>query len=225
MQVIERGLLNLRFAGGLLLVTEFEPPMTSDSTRSSLLLRLRDPANQGAWREFESKYRELIIRYCRGHGLGHTDAEDVCQAVMIRLTKSLPDFAYARERGRFRNFLGKIVRNEVIRHIDRPEHHGRLQEEARAAVISAQEQKTADAVWESEWMHHHLRMAIDHVRGGGDGRAVAIFEGFLAGQTAGQIATAFQMTADAVYKAKQRIRDRIKARVAAQIAEEDDTGE
>lgn len=195
--------------------------MLSDSTRSSLLARLRDPADQDAWREFQATYRELIIRFCRGRGLGHADAEDVCQAVMIRLARSLPGFAYARERGRFRNFLGKVVRNEVIRHMGRPENNGSRKQRARSAVISAQEEETADNVWEQEWMHHHLRMAIDHVRENSHERAVAMFEQILAGQSVDQIATAFETSTEAVYKVKQRMRDRIKAQVAAQIAEED----
>lgn len=199
--------------------------MLLESTRSSLLLRLRDSTDQAAWREFQAKYRELIIRYSRGRGLSHTDAEDVGQAVMIRLTKILPGFAYARERGRFRNFLGKIVRNEVLRYVGRPEYNGSLKKCAREAVVTGQEQETADAVWDSEWMHHHLRMAIDHVRSKGDGRAVAIFEQILAGQSVGQIAAAFQTSVEAVYKLKQRMRDKIKAQVATQIAEEDDPGE
>ena len=198
--------------------------MTSETTRPSLLARLRDPADREAWRQFESKYRELIIRYCRGRGLSHTDAEDVCQIVMLKLSRGLDKFEYSPERGRFRGFLGRIVRNEVIRHVHRSLPNGHLRDDALARLAAPPEPQTPDAVWESEWMHHHLRLAIRHVRDTGGDRATAVFEQILAGETVSQIAAAFQMTADAVYKVKQRMRDRIKARVAAQIAEEDDPG-
>jgi len=43
--------------------------LVHETTQPSLLLRVRDPGDQSAWREFESKYRELILRYCLRLGL------------------------------------------------------------------------------------------------------------------------------------------------------------
>ncbi len=51
--------------------------MTSDNTRPSLLTRVRNPDDHKAWREFESRYGDLITRYCRSVRLQHSDAEDV----------------------------------------------------------------------------------------------------------------------------------------------------
>ena len=67
--------------------------MAFESTHPSLLSRVRDPANAGAWREFESLYGSLILGYCRRLGLQLSDAEDVRQVVMTDLSTALPKFA------------------------------------------------------------------------------------------------------------------------------------
>ena len=54
-------------------------------TRASLLIRLRRPADEAAWREFDAAYSELIVRYCRRLGLQLADAEDVRQLVLTWL--------------------------------------------------------------------------------------------------------------------------------------------
>jgi hypothetical protein len=40
--------------------------VTPSTTRISLLDRVRDPADQAAWRAFDIRYGELILTYCAG---------------------------------------------------------------------------------------------------------------------------------------------------------------
>src|SRR3954469_2676729 len=85
------------------------------STHPSLLERLRDAGDAAAWREFDRRYGELIVRYARARGLQQADAEDVRQAVLLSLSRSMPRFEYSPARGRFRHYLGRVVRNAVSR--------------------------------------------------------------------------------------------------------------
>src|SRR5262245_43365444 len=98
--------------------------MGHDTTRPSLLSRVRDTGNRSAWRDFDDRYGALIVHYCRACGLQHSDAEDVRQVVMLNLARSLPNFRYSRERGRFRSYLGRVVRNAVSQHLSRPNRRG-----------------------------------------------------------------------------------------------------
>ena len=45
-------------------------------TRASLLLRIRDPKDNAAWKEFDAIYRPMLQRFARTMGLGAADAED-----------------------------------------------------------------------------------------------------------------------------------------------------
>ncbi len=198
--------------------------MGSETTQPSLLSRVRDPDNDSAWREFDAKYRELILRYCRARGLQTTDAEDVRQIAMANLAKSLRSFEYKPARGRFRGYLGQVVRSAISRHFSRPDASPRALDTNVLAAVEADDAGQADEVWEREWARHHYRLAMQSVRASFDAKSVQIFDRLLAGDGVNQLASDFQTTTQAVHKIKQRIRDRLKELIAAQIRQEDDDG-
>ena len=198
--------------------------MGSETTQPSLLSRVRDPADDTAWREFDTKYRELILRYCRARGLQTSDAEDVRQIAMANLAKSLRSFEYKPACGRFRGYLGQVVRSGISRHFRRPNEQARALDTNVLLSVEADDAGDADEVWEREWVKHHYRLAMQTVRVAFDPKSVQIFERLLAGRSVSQLASDFQTTTQAVHKVKQRIRDRLKELIADQIEEEDNDG-
>lgn len=192
-----------------------------ESTHPSLLQRVADMGDHAAWREFDARYRDLIWRYCRRKGLQASDAEDVRQLVMLNLAKQLRTFEYRPEKGRFRDYLGRAVANGIHRVFRRPrlESQGLGTDEGRD--LEAPPDVTLDREWEIEWMHHHYRRAIEHVRGSSDPRSIEVFEQLLAGRTVEETAQEFRLSRDAVYKVKQRVRDRLKERVAEQVRQDE----
>lgn len=199
--------------------------MTPETTRPSLLSRVRDPADHEAWSEFDARYRDLIVRYALRCSLSATDAEDVRQMVMLRLVRVLPAFQYDPARGRFHDYLYRVTRSAIADFRACPESRRRavLEEEA-ARQLAAPGDGPADPVWEQEWRDHHLRLALAAVRQTSDARSVAVFERLLGGASVDSAATEFRMSVDAVHKVKQRIRDRVQARIAEQMREEDSPG-
>ena len=94
--------------------------MHPESTRPSLLARLRDARDAAAWSEFDASYRDLIRRYCARSGLQAADTEDVCQIVLMALTSSLQGFRFDPARGRFRSYLGRITKSAIHQQRARP---------------------------------------------------------------------------------------------------------
>ncbi len=196
--------------------------MGSETTQPSLLSRVRNPADDAAWREFDAKYRELILRYCRARGLRINDTEDVRQIAMANLAKSLRSFEYQPAKGRFRGYLAQVVRGAMSRHFGRPDHKIRALDTAVLASVQAHDDTDADELWEREWVRHHFRLAMRTVRATFDARSVQVFDRLLGGHDVSRVSIEFEMTTQAVHKVKQRIRDRLKALIADQIREEDD---
>lgn len=197
--------------------------MNRQTTRASLLSRVRDPADHAAWVEFEGRYRELILRYGRRCGLSATDAEDVVQMVMVRLLRVLPRFRYDPARGRFHDYLYRVTRSAILDFQTCPESRtAPVLDEELAERVAAQGESAADAAFEQEWMDNHLRLALAAVREASDPRSVAVFERLLAGATVEQTAREFGLSLDAVHKIKQRIRDRVQARIAEQMRDEEE---
>jgi RNA polymerase sigma-70 factor (ECF subfamily) len=81
------------------------------STRASLLSRLRQsPGDPSAWDEFVGRYGPRILAWCRRWGLQEADAQDVCQAVLVRLAVKLRTFVYDPSRS-FRGWLKLLTRH------------------------------------------------------------------------------------------------------------------
>ena len=195
--------------------------MSSSTTSPTLLSRVRNPEDKVAWREFDSRYGEMIVRYVRRCGLQLADAEDIRQIVMMRLSKALVTFSYSPLRGKFRSFVGRIVRNEVIRFISRPNIASRRVDSDSGELRESVDEEKLDRQWEREWADHHLRLPVRRLRRTYEPRSIEVFEQLLAGQTVERVATDFNMTTQAVHKVKQRIRNRLKELIAGQICEED----
>ncbi len=181
---------------------------------------MRDPADVTAWREFEERYRGLILRFCWRRGLQATDAEDICQVTLLSLAQALPRFEYSPARGRFRHYLGRIVQNAINQDFSSPS--SRLKPLETDVLESLEHSdSTLDADWEQEWVDHHYRIALARVRQRRDTRSVQVFQSLLDGNSVADAAQEFGLSLQAVHKIKQRIRKDLKDQVRAQIADED----
>jgi RNA polymerase sigma-70 factor (ECF subfamily) len=83
----------------------------AETTSVTLLGRLREqPANRTAWQDFVARYRPRIYAHCLAFPLQPADAEDVTQAVLLRLVEKLPAFRYDPTQ-RFRAWLRTVTRH------------------------------------------------------------------------------------------------------------------
>lgn len=83
-------------------------------TRISLLLRIRDPADQAAWQDFVEIYQPLVIRIATQKGLQSADAQDLAQEVMTRAAARISDWEHSPDRGTLRGWLSTVARNLVV---------------------------------------------------------------------------------------------------------------
>jgi RNA polymerase sigma-70 factor (ECF subfamily) len=193
----------------------------SHTTQPSLLSRLRNVGDQTAWCEFDTRYRSLILRYCRRLGLDLNDAEDVRQTVMMRLASSLEGFQYRPEIGRFRDYLGQAVKNAILRHLSRPSGAPSLLPNENLEALARHSARLDERGWEEEWTKFHLQQAMARIRETFEPRSVEIFQHLLKGASAAELAASFQTSFQAIHKIKQRIRRRLQQLIAEQIREEE----
>ena len=88
-------------------------------TRHSLIVRLKDPADEDAWREFVDIYRPVVYRLARRRGLQDADAEDLVQQVMVTIAGAISRFEPDQQRARFRTWLHRIAQNMIINALNR----------------------------------------------------------------------------------------------------------
>lgn len=86
-------------------------------TPASLLFRLRStPDDRSSWEEFVTRYLPLLKSWGRHWGLQEADAEDVAQAVLVRLTVKLRQFHYDPESS-FRGWLRAVARHAWLDYV------------------------------------------------------------------------------------------------------------
>ena len=152
-----------------------------DRTRSTLLVKIRDPADTGAWGEFVALYQPLLTAYVRKKGLGEEDVRDVVQDIFAKLVKSLPEFELARHRGRFRTWLWQVCQSTVCDWARRRRRRSRAEDAwlKRLSEAPPPGPGDSDAEWERLHRRRVLSFALERVRARSQPASWACFEGHL----------------------------------------------
>ena len=189
--------------------------MRLSTTRRSLLLRLRDHADQDAWTEFHALYAPLAVRVIR-RALPAADRDDVLQEVMLALASSMPSFEYDPARGRFRGLLQTITQRAIAKKL-RQIHAG----PGKTSLESCVEPAVEDQNWEQAWRQHHMELALARVESECSERDRQAFRRYaIEGGDPKAAAEEFGISLDQLYKIKSRMLKRLGQYVEAQIESE-----
>jgi len=90
----------------------------SPETSESLIARLKDPADAGAWAEFLAIYRPVVYRLARRR-MQDADAQDVSQKVLLAVSQAISRFEPGVGQPPFRAWLAKIARNAILNAVSR----------------------------------------------------------------------------------------------------------
>lgn len=194
--------------------------MIVHTTHITLLGKLGEDHNPGAWDEFCDRYGELIRSFARRQGLQPADCDDVLQDVLVALSGSMRRFEYDPSKGKFRSYLKTITLRAIFkkfRQKHRPGGQDPNEEAARAAAVDPE----TDQRWEEEWRHHHLRQAMRTIDAEFSDSDRAAFRLYALGQRgAKETAEALGISVDSVYQAKSRIMARLTALIDTQVKDE-----
>ncbi|HLJ10536.1 MAG TPA: sigma-70 family RNA polymerase sigma factor [Planctomycetaceae bacterium] len=91
----------------------------SPDTRASLLIRLKDRADDEAWMEFTEIYRPVIHRLARRKGLQNADAEDLVQHVLTAVARVIGRWQVDPNRAQFRTWLTRVAMNAIVNALTR----------------------------------------------------------------------------------------------------------
>ncbi|MHC5108500.1 MAG: RNA polymerase sigma factor [Planctomycetota bacterium] len=195
---------------------------SSDTTRLTLLLRLRDRSDSLSWEEFHDRYGELLYRYARGRGATHADAEDIVQEVEMYVFKAMSGFEYDARKGRFRSYLRTAVVHAMGRRASKAAKQAAFLDPKDFDYVAAEKESTADNHWELEWRHHRLRWALRTVAHEFEDVTMRAFQiHALGGATVEETASRLDISKASVYQAKSRVLKRIRSHLEALDPEAD----
>lgn len=178
--------------------------MTTFPTPQSLLTRLRQAPESGAWSRFVDLYSPLLFAWTARLGLSDHDAADLVQDVFAALVEAMPRFRYDPD-GSFRAWLKTVLLNrwrERLRKV-KPEQLTELTEVAGADPIGDLE--------EEEYRRYVVQQALRIMRADFATETWQACWAFVVeGQPAQEVAAALGLTVNAVYLAKSRVLRRLR---------------
>ncbi|MCZ6816632.1 MAG: sigma-70 family RNA polymerase sigma factor [Planctomycetota bacterium] len=190
-----------------------------DTTRGSLLMRLKNREDSAAWEVFDEIYRPLLLRFARSRGLDHADAEDITQQCMTAMHAHIGSFDYDPERGRFRSWLRTLVNNKV-RNLLRDRRELQV-ESGHFRALPAQDD-SPDAVFESLWMQQHLWHCLRELRNEVEESTYQAFQYYVIEQwPMERVCRELGMKANHVYTIKWRLTEKISAKMRELLPEEE----
>jgi RNA polymerase sigma factor (sigma-70 family) len=132
--------------------------------------------------------------------------------VMLKVFQQRDVYQYDPARGRFRDWLGTVVRNKIAEHRRRPANRlrGAGGDSDNCALEQAADEPGPDAVWEAAFENSLLLTLLDAVRRETDARTYLAFELLsFEGMSGVQAARITGLSRNAVYKARKRVLERL----------------
>jgi RNA polymerase sigma-70 factor (ECF subfamily) len=188
----------------------------SPLTRASLLLQIRDGANQDAWHEFIKLYGPVVYGFARKRGLQDADAADLMQDVMRSVSSAIGKLDYDRNQGTFRGWLFTITRNKIFNFLSarriRPQGSGDTT--TNRLLDSHPDANDGSETWEMEYQRRLAAIAMERVKSEFQENTWRAFwltavEGLAAADAAREVG----LSAGAIYVAKSRVLARLKEEV------------
>ena len=180
-----------------------------DQTRYTLLHRALDIGDEDAWEQLVEHYRRFIYYILNQLLVNSSDIDDICQQVLLTLTKDLKKFDPAK--GKFRSWLSTVIRNTAISYFRKQTRHTNKLAGLRNETVEENLQKSSeiDELIEQEWTTYIATQAMERVKGVFEGKAIEVFELSLDGLGATEIAEQTGLTLSSVYTLKKRVKKRL----------------
>lgn len=189
-----------------------------DTTRPSLLLRVRHADDQKAWQEFFKLYSPLLGRFARSRGLNPDEADDVAQECMNTLSRTMATFDYSRDKGSFKNYLftqvSHLIADRLRKKRARQAESGDWRDLAAPGVDATKE-------WDRHWLQEHLAYCLKRLESDFSPTTVAAFKLYVLKEwPVEEICETLGMTANQVYLAKSRVTKRLRGELSELIGDE-----
>ncbi len=188
---------------------------TVNTTRPSLLVRIKDLRDEMAWGEFAQLYTPLIYRFARQSGLQDADASLVTQDVLVTVARTIHRFEYNRKTGSFRGWLKVVTRSRLT---DFLRAQGRevqgTGDTAMLHVMDEQLDASQPDLWEREFRRTLFEWAVDRIRCDfEDTTWQAFWQTSVGDRETADVAEELGLSVGAVYIARSRVLARLRQEV------------
>ena len=175
----------------------------ADSTRITLVHRIRDQHDESSWEDFVVHYRPYIFAVLRNMGVQNAAADDLVQEVLLRTWKALPEFDYRPGGCKLRTWLGLICRNTLRSQVRKDQ--SRQVRESRIDAAGLDTDPEIEVIVEKEWRLYISNLAWHNIEGSFADNVKQSFLLSAAGENSLAIAAKLGLAESSVRVNKQRV--------------------
>ena len=189
----------------------------NQTTRPSLLFRIKDHDDSFAWSQFVDIYGPLVYRFGRKKGLQDADATDLMQDVFRQVAQNIGKFHYDPGIGKFRSWLFAVASQALCQKLRKVKRQpiGSGESGVAAMLDRLPVAGSDDELWESEYRGHMFNWACEQIREQfNQSTWQAFFKTAVEDLPATDVATELGMSIGAVYVAKSRVIQKLKQKIA-----------
>lgn len=209
-------------------------PGGAETTRPSLLIRIRDAADREAWQQFVDLYAPLIYGLARKRGLQDADAADVTQevfrSVANRIARSRGSgvrgqesgvgsqepsaWEYDPKRGSFRSWLYTVTRHKISDFLERKQPRGTGDTATQMFLEEQPDTDEEESDWQRKYQQRLFTWAAERIQGEfQEPTWRAFWQLAVEGKSGEEVARSLGMSVGAVYVAKSRVLARLKKEI------------
>ena len=186
--------------------------MDASVTRKTLIERLsKTNSDTRSWSEFYDIYWKLVYSVALKAGLSPVDSEDIVQDTFLKVSKHIGKFQYDSRKGKFRNWLCLITKQQVANQYRKsrnlPELPGFWNEDPDAPHTEIPDPTDNwERLWDEEDRKHTLNIALSRLQAKVSPKHYQIFQAHcVRGMTVAETSELLGVSANEVYLTKSRI--------------------
>lgn len=182
-------------------------------TRQTLLAKIKNEHDDQSWEDFIFYYQQFIYNIVRRMNMGHHDAEDLVQTIMLKLWNKMPEFEYKPGKGAFRGWLCRITQNETKNYLRKKNKHlDRNNEENNRTVPQNQydiDLPDIEEITRKEWQIYVTNLAWSNIKNTFNQNVQDAFVLLYSDKTSKDVAAELKLEVNTVNVYKQRVRKRM----------------
>ena len=168
-------------------------------TTSKTLLDRIATGDEISWDEFYTRYCGIIRGIAKYRGLNDTEADDICQQVMLQFFKQSKTFKFDPDIARFRTYFGRIIHSKIT------DHYRRKKETPLENVEPGSVEAPDDELFLSEWREWILKEAERELKKRVAPETFQAYELYaVQNRPAEKVAAYLNCSVNQVYQAKKR---------------------
>ena len=184
--------------------------MTYQSTRFTLIQRVKNRLDESSWEDFTQTYTPYIMAILHRSGIPKSSVEDLCQDILLKIWMSIENFEYDPEKCTFRTWLSVVCRNTVYKFSAKQK---KVNADNDLEMPPLPNEAEIDSIIEREWRLYIAGQAMQRVTQQFNETALNAYKQFQKGHPVEDIAQNLEISESSVYVYNKRVKDAMSRQI------------